>query len=323
MAWGQDGVVKAAEGEDDEAYMDATAEIPDAEIALILTKHGRNPQFDALAADDKVYEAATDDAEGEVRQPRAKPALDFANGIPPAGGALPARVPLGPGEMRVPYDTKAPPQTRYACPGDHRSFERCQCDEVQWSRREPIREVRSPPRFECVPECPWHGRNVLLCSITRDRERRLSCVQGGSMTVNVPADETPHIQPQAQQNVLPHAQPLVFNNTASRVAFAGNLTKMDLKYVARLIQKAAGGPALDSNTSKTAWLAEVTRILNMHNAAANDAFDAAAKTVSSAHTRLSALPVVRAQPQRAGYTNQDGPSHGRQGQERDRAQRYD
>ena len=163
----------------------------------------------------------------------------------------------------------------------------------------------------------WRSATARPCG------RDMACVQGGSLTVNMPADAPPQPQPHAQPNVLPHAQPLVFADVAARIAFAGNLTKMDLKYVARLIQKAAGGPALDSNTSKTAWLAEVTRILNMHNAAANDAFDAAANAVSSARTRLSALPAVRAQPQRAGYTNQDGPSHGRQGQERGGAQRYD
>ena len=163
MAWGQYGVplrvVKAAEEKDDKAYKDATAEIPDAELALILTKHGRIPQFDALAADDEVCDAATDDAENEVRQPHADPDLDFADGIPLPGGALPARVPLGPGQMRVPYDTKAPPQTRYACPGNHRSNKKCQCDDVQLSRPDPIREVRPPPRFGCVPACPWHSPN--------------------------------------------------------------------------------------------------------------------------------------------------------------------
>jgi hypothetical protein len=140
------------------------------------------------------------------------------------------------------------------------------------------------------------------------------------MTVNVPADATPHIQPPAQQNVLPHAQPLVFNNPASRVAFAGKLTLKHLDYVARLIQKPAGGPVLAKGTSKAAYLAEVTRILSMNKAEANDAFDTAANAVSSALTRLSALPAVRAQPQRAGYTKQDGPSHGRPGHERVSAQ---
>ena len=349
MAWGQYGLTKqqreeqlatATAHEDDEKFFEALEEVDvgDPECLLFLAENPQDSGFAHLAAAHEVVvrvppaeptpdvaepEPPAGDAEGEVRQPHADPDLDFADEIPPAGGAQPARVPLGPGQMRVPYDTNAPQQTRYACPGNHRSCERCQCDDFQWSRPEPIREVRPPPRFGCGPACQWHSPNVLLCSITRDRERRLSCVQGGSMTVNVPADATPHIQPPAQQNVLPHAQPLVFNNTASRVAFAGNLTKMRLTYVARLIQKPAGGPVLARNTSKDAWFAEVTRILNMNNTAANDAFDAAANAVSSARTRLSALPAVRAQPQRAGYTNQDGPSHGRQGQERDRAQRYD
>jgi hypothetical protein len=145
------------------------------------------------------------------------------------------------------------------------------------------------------------------------------CVQGGSLTVNVPADATPKTQPQAQQNVLPHAQPLVFADVAARIAFAGNLTFEPLRYVARKIQKTAGGPVL-AEITKAAYLAEVTRILTLNNTAANDAFDTAANAVSSAHARLSALPAVRAQPQRAGYTKQDGPSHGRRGHERDRAQ---
>jgi hypothetical protein len=147
-------------------------------------------------------------------------------------------------------------------------------------------------------------------------------VQGGSLTVNVPADATPKTQPQAQSNVLPHAQPLVFDVPA-RIAFAGKLTLKPLEYVARFIQKPAGGPVLAKGTSKDAYLAEVKRILSMNKAEANDAFDTAANAVSSAHTRLSALPAVRAQPQRAGYTKQDGPSHGRRGHDRGRAQRYD
>jgi hypothetical protein len=146
------------------------------------------------------------------------------------------------------------------------------------------------------------------------------CVQGGSLTVNVPADATPKTQPQAQQNVLPHAQPLVFADVAARIAFAGKLTPDPLRYVARLIHKAAGGPVFARETPKEAYLAEVERILRLNNTAANDAFDTAANAVSSAHARLSALPAVRAQPQRAGYTKQDGPSHGRRGHERDRAQ---
>jgi hypothetical protein len=157
----------------------------------------------------------------------------------------------------------------------------------------------------------------------RTRHAAVVCVQGGSLTVNVPADATPKPQPQAQPNVLPHAQPLVFADAAGRIAFAGNLTMKPLKYVARLIQKPAGGPVLATNTSKDAYLTEVTRILTLNNAAANTAFDAAANAVSSAHTRLSALAAVRAQPQRAGYTKQDGQSHGRQGHERVRAQHYD
>ena len=147
----------------------------------------------------------------------------------------------------------------------------------------------------------------------------MACVQGGSLTVNVPADATPKTQPQAQPNVLPHAQPLVFDVPA-RIAFAGKLTLKPLEYVARLIQKAAGGPVFARETPKEAYLAEVERILRLNNTAANDAFDTAANAVSSAHARLSALPAVRAQPQRAGYTKQDGPSHGRRGHERDRAQ---
>jgi hypothetical protein len=145
------------------------------------------------------------------------------------------------------------------------------------------------------------------------------CVQGGSLTVNMPANATPQPQPQAQPNVLPHAQPLVCN-VAGRIAFAENLTLMPLKYVARLIQKAAGGPVFARGTSKDAYLAEVTRILIMNKADANDAFDTAANEVSSAHTRLSALPAVRARPQRAGYTRHDCPSHVRQGHDRVRVQ---
>ena len=150
----------------------------------------------------------------------------------------------------------------------------------------------------------------------------MACVQGGSLTVNMPADAPPQPQPHAQPNVLPHAQPLVFADATDRIAFAGNLTKEPLEYVARLIQKAAGGPVLARGTPKAAYLAEVTRILSMNKAEANDAFDTAANAVSSALTRLSALPAVRAQPQRAGYTKRDcpSPSHGRRGHVRVRAQ---
>jgi hypothetical protein len=134
----------------------------------------------------------------------------------------------------------------------------------------------------------WRSATARPCG------RDMVCVQGGSLTVTMPDDATPKTQPQAQQNVLPHAQPLVFADVAARIAFAGTLTSNPLVYVARLIQKAVAGPVLAPNTSKAARLAEVTRILTLDNAAANDAFDAAVNAVSSAHARLSALPAVRA-----------------------------
>ncbi len=310
MAWGQYGLTKqqqeeqlaeATALEDDEKFFEALEEVDvgDPEYVFFLAENPQDSGFADLAAAHEVVvrvppaEPAPDvaepappagDAEGEVQQPHADPALDFADEIPPAGGALPARVPLGQTRAHPCGATTAPLWMRARLP------------------------VAQPKR--------WRSATARPCG------RDMVCVQGGSLTVKMPADATPHIQPQAQQNVLPHAEPLVVD-VAARIAFARNLTKMPLRYVARLIQKPAGGPVLASNTSKDAYLAEVERILRLDIAAANDAFDTAANAVSSARTRLSGLPAVRAQPQRAGYTKQDGPSHGRQGQERDRAQRYD
>jgi hypothetical protein len=156
--------------------------------------------------------------------------------------------------------------------------------------------------------CPLakHRRNVLLCSLTRDRERRLSCVQPGKVTVDKPPDTTPQPQPQVQPNVF---------DAAGRITFAEGLPKDDLKYVARAIQPLANGQVLNNKAPRDNFLAEVIRILALDNAAANTAFDAAANEVSRAHRRLLALTALRAKPLLAGSTHPNGPSHARQGQE--------